>query len=456
MNPEKSKKHYQIYLRNHFLIIAISTILIVTVVGNLSVKYFFTHYLNKQILENNLQIKSAVELLIAEDNLSTQNIRVLAASNNVYLRILDLDHKILLDSDMARGNGMGFGKGSVMLKTNTDLLDLTEYIIDSPSDQPLYLLEIGRQRDIISTELESQFIFALNSVFFTTLLFTILLSIFYAQYQSKKITTPISLIIENTKGIEQEKYRDFKSIETHFHEIDALNTSLYALNDKLEAQDALRKRLTTDIAHELRNPLSILRSHIEAFVDGVWLPSEEKLLKCNDEILRLTRLIDELNELSVVENSLILNRSQHDLVNMVHKVISSFEVLLEDRNINLDVQLPNEQTLNYDEDRMIQVLVNLLSNAVKYSPDQSCIIISLLNEDNQIRLSIKDQGIGISQEDIPYIFERFYRSDSSRNRKTGGLGIGLAVTKAILDAHGYHIKVKSELNKGSEFTIYFS
>ncbi|GAU79748.1 cell wall metabolism sensor histidine kinase WalK [Fusibacter sp. 3D3] len=460
MSKINSKKHYQSYLRNHFLIIAFSTLLIVTIVGNLSVKYFFGHYLNKQIIENNLQISDSVKTLISEEALNNQNIRALASSNNVYLRLYDPNKSVLImDTETAKGNGMGYGKGNGMAslsKTDVSLLDFTAYDIETVVGQVVYVLEIGRHPDIVSSTLEGQFIFALNMVFFITLLATALFSIYYANYQSQKITTPISALIDNTKQIELEKYNNFKAIETDFLEINALNHSLAALNDKLSAQDTLRKRLTTDIAHELRNPLSILRSHIEAFVDGVWLPSEEKLLKCNDEILRLTRLIDELNELSVVENSLELKKQPHDLVGTINKVISSFEVLLEDHNIILTRELPSHFQIEYDEDRMIQVLVNLLSNAVKYSPDDTLIKIGLTVIENQMVFFMSDQGIGISKEDLPYIFERFYRSDSSRNRKTGGLGIGLAVTKAICDAHHFNIKAESQLGKGSEFYIYFS
>lgn len=460
MSKLNSKKHYQSYLRNHFLIIAFSTLLIVTIVGNLSVKYFFGHYLSKQIIENNFQILDSVETLISEDALSNQNFRALSSSNNVYLQLYDSNKSsLIMDSETIKGNGMGYGKGNGMTnlaKTDISLLNFTPYNITTPNGQLIYILEIGRQPDIISSTLEGQFIFALNSVFFITLLVTALFSIFYANYQSQKITTPISALIENTKQIELEKYNNFKAIETDFQEIDALNHSLSTLNDKLSAQDALRKRLTTDIAHELRNPLSILRSHIEAFVDGVWLPSEEKLLKCNDEILRLTRLIDELNELSVVENSLELNKKPHNFVSTINKVLSSFEVLLDDHHITLKSELPSHFQIEYDEDRMIQVLVNLLSNAVKYSPDDSHIKVSLTVLENKTIFCMSDQGIGISKEDLPYIFERFYRSDSSRNRKTGGLGIGLAVTKAICDAHDFNIKAQSQLGKGSEFCIYFS
>ncbi len=453
----KRLNHYRTHLMKHFLLIALTIIFFITIVGNLSVKYYFNDYLDNQIAEANLQIVSSVESLLFEGSLDYQTLKALSSSGNVYMRLLDAQENVLLETDSSKGHGMGSGMGygrmgnQSQTQLQTSSLVFETYPLDDNISDTHLTLEIGRPNRQFSSAVESQFIYALNLIFAATLIIAIIFSVLYAIYQSKKITTPLSTLIENTKLIEEQAYQDFDPISSDFIEINNLNLSLTKLNEKLMNQEALRKRLSTDIAHELRNPLSILRSHIEAFVDGVWEPSEEKLLKCNDEILRLTRLIDELNELSVIENSLKLNRQPNDMAKTLKSTIDSFEIILEEREINIAVKIPETQPMSYDEPRMAQVFINLLSNAIKYSPDSSRITVELTVE----TFSISDQGIGISKEDLPFIYERFYRSDASRNRKTGGLGIGLSITKAICDAHGYKLSATSEFGKGSIFSINF-
>lgn len=450
----KKPTSYQKHLQKHFLIVSLCIILSISILGNLSVRYFFKSYISREASYNNSKITESVSTLVEEDMLTIQGFRAISASNNVYLRLLSLNNELILDSLHMRGQRTMMPQGAAPFPTISEM-HFDSYPIYNSEGSHLFILEIGRKKGEFSTELQSQFIFALNFAFALSIVIALIFSIVYSNIQSKKITHPLSKLISNTAILYEGKYTEFHPVESRFFEINELYKSLSSLNERLRSQNDLRKRLTSDMAHELRNPLSILRSHIEAFVDGIWEPNEMRLLKCNDEILRLTRLIDELNELSIVENSLHLNISKNDMEKTMDKVLAGFDILLVEKNISVIKNYSGNMTLSYDEDRIIQVLVNILSNSLKYSANNSSIVIETFEEASGKGLKIKDFGIGISSKDLPFIFERFYRSDTLRNKETGGLGIGLAISKAICDAHGFRLSAQSELGKGSIFTIFF-
>lgn len=215
--------------------------------------------------------------------------------------------------------------------------------------------------------------------------------------------------------------------------------------------------MTTDIAHELRTPLAAIQSHIEAFMDGVWKPNDEKLSVIHGEIIRLTKLINELSELSIVEEDEInLKLSNIDLSATLNDIIDSYESMFLDKNINVNKNIQNAINMMGDEDFLKRIFVNILSNAIKYTNEKGTVIVSLEEIKDKIRIIVKDTGIGIPKEDLKYIFERFYRSDLSRNRKTGGTGIGLTITKALVEAHGGTIKIESEVGKGTNVVVEFN
>jgi len=229
------------------------------------------------------------------------------------------------------------------------------------------------------------------------------------------------------------------------------------LAERLNSQESLRKRMTTDIAHELRTPLAAIQSHIEAFLDGVWEPNDEKLSVIHGEIIRLTKLINELSELSIVEDDEInLKLSNVDISSTLNNIIESYEPMFLDKNINIDKNIQNDVNFMGDIDYLKRIFVNIISNAIKYTNENGSVSVSLEQIKDKIKIIVKDTGIGIPKEDLKYIFERFYRSDLSRNRHTGGTGIGLTITKALVEAHGGTIKIDSEVGKGTNVIVEFN
>jgi signal transduction histidine kinase len=221
----------------------------------------------------------------------------------------------------------------------------------------------------------------------------------------------------------------------------------------LEQQERLRKRLTGDVAHELRTPLATLQSHLEAMVDGVWEPDKNRLISCLDETVRLSKLTFDLERLARYDSeNMQLNKEKFDLTQLIRQTVLNFESSFMANGAKLQY-LTESLEITADEDKISQVLVNLLANAQKFTGKGGEASISLTKKGDMAEILVSDTGQGIAKKDLPYIFERFYRADPSRSRITGGSGIGLTIVKAIVLAHKGTISVTSEQGKGTVFTV---
>jgi signal transduction histidine kinase len=185
----------------------------------------------------------------------------------------------------------------------------------------------------------------------------------------------------------------------------------------------------------------------------VWKLEKYRLESCHEEILRITRLVRDLEKLTQYESeNLILNITQFNLSEVITNIITNLDKEFKNKQITVDFQ-DGFESIFADKDKITQVVINILTNAIKYNKIGGHIEIITKKQEDKYIIIFKDNGIGISKEDLPYIFERFYRADKSRNRSTGGSGIGLAISKAIIESHGGSITASSELNKGTEIII---
>ncbi|MEW6084652.1 MAG: ATP-binding protein [Chloroflexota bacterium] len=227
---------------------------------------------------------------------------------------------------------------------------------------------------------------------------------------------------------------------------------------ELERAEQQRRNLTADIAHELRTPLHIIQGNLEGIVDGVYQPTPEHINNTLDETRLLTRLVSDLQTLSLAETGqLPLHPARFLLADLIADLASSFSSQAASLGVDLQTRLADaNQQVTADYDRLNQVLSNLISNALRHTPKGGKIsILAESAQDTQyaIRITIQDTGSGIPPEDLPFIFDRFWRGDRSRSERASHSGLGLAIVKQLIHAHGGTIEVQSEVGKGTTFTI---
>ncbi|WP_343760203.1 sensor histidine kinase [Clostridium oceanicum] len=332
-----------------------------------------------------------------------------------------------------------------------------EYIIEK--------LNIKNEKKIIGTlEIEylGPFYYSNSEVIFFKLLKEVLIvvcvvslifSIIIAVVISSSISKPILKVIKTINSIAKGNYSDKVSMKNNIDELNQMIESVNKMANNLEEQEKVRKVLTRDISHELRTPITTMQIQIEAIIDGLWEPTEERLKSIHHEMLRLNRLVVSLEKLSQYEsNDVILKKEEIGIGKLIKSILVNFEKKLLDKNIILDLSIEDYKLL-IDKDKISQVIINIFSNSIKYTPDHGKIIVRFFKKNDFIYISIKDNGIGIDKKDINQIFNRFYRTDKSRATSSGGIGIGLTISRTIVKSHGGNIEVKSEINKGSEFII---
>ena len=238
-------------------------------------------------------------------------------------------------------------------------------------------------------------------------------------------------------------------------EVGDLAQAFNAMAADLERAERVRRDLTADIAHELRNPLAVLQSNIEAVVDGVLPPTPENLQPLLDQTHLLTRLVDDLRTLALADaGQLGLHRAPTDPVALVRSVLARYHSPAEAKRISLTADVPDHSPhLNIDAQRIEQVLGNLLSNAIRHTPGGGLVACHLTLDAARITFTVSDSGPGIPPDSLPYIFDRFYRADKSRSREAGGAGLGLAIARQLVLAHGGQITAASELGKGAQISF---
>lgn len=270
---------------------------------------------------------------------------------------------------------------------------------------------------------------------------------------SKSIANPILKVSKMAKLIGEGNYKKEVSYKSNIREIDDLISSINKLSNELKEQENLRKQLTEDIAHELRTPLTSIRGHLDTIIAGVWQPTNERLISINEEVIRITNLVDKLRKLAKFDKEKNnLNKEIVDLKKYIKSIAYNYEGKALEKNIIIKYKLEDIKAL-IDKEKFAQVIINILANAIKYNNGNNEIYIRSFKKDNNIVISIKDYGVGIAKSEQKNIFERFYRVDKSRGANEKGMGVGLTIAKSIVNAHGGEIKVYSEINKGSEFII---
>ncbi|MCD4838206.1 ATP-binding protein [Neobacillus sedimentimangrovi] len=284
----------------------------------------------------------------------------------------------------------------------------------------------------------------------------IIISLFIAYRLSKWLASPLQVLLPFIKRLGKGEFGIRVPVNTK-DEYGKIAKAFNHMSKELEKAESVRKNLTADVAHELRIPLTIINGKLDYLQQQGQMIRPEILLPIQDELIRLNQIVEDLRVLSLAEaGKLKLIKTPTNMVDLSYRLISSLDPIAEEKkNISMaiDVQT-NETTVFVDENRMKQVFLNLLTNAIRYTPNQGKIYIRLFKEENALKIIVEDTGKGIEPEYLPYLFDRFYRTDEARTRYSGGTGLGLAIAKQYVVSHNGKIEVKSKVNHGTSFIVY--
>lgn len=273
-------------------------------------------------------------------------------------------------------------------------------------------------------------------------------------FLSGNITRPLRQLSQAAEKIRQGHLKQEVPVETQ-DEVGQLAAVFNQMSAELAANESNRQEFLANIAHELKTPLAVLQGHLESMLDGVEDPEPEKLFSMQEEVMRLTRLVGDLRDLSLAQvHQLELYLQPVDLGEKAERAAELLEPLLEEKRLhfvkNMSPSLPVRQL---DPDRVNQILYNLITNAIRYTTPGTAILLQTEPVGERVRVIIADEGPGIAPEDLPHVFEQFYRGDKSRNRASGGSGIGLSLAKSFVEAQGGTIIARNRKEGGAEFVV---
>lgn len=320
---------------------------------------------------------------------------------------------------------------------------------------------MGPEAKQMENDLFNNFRNAVNESLIISAIAASIAAVVVSIFVSRQVIAPIRRIMLASQRIADGKYDERVQIpETPIgrglDELGQMSVSFNQMADKLEKAEDLRQQLIGDIAHELRTPLSTIKGYMEGLMDDVLPAGDETYLQVHQEAERLQRLVDDLRDLNRVEAGVINLEKKPEIVkDLVEETVKRLERQFEEKGVAIELDLDDDlPQITIDSDRIGQVLLNVIGNSLQYSTPGGTVTISAEESDQHVHLSIKDTGSGIAKDDLPKVFTRFFRVDKSRSRVGGGSGIGLTISKHLVEAHGGNITAESDgLGKGSIFTI---
>ncbi len=280
-------------------------------------------------------------------------------------------------------------------------------------------------------------------------------ALLFGVWFSRSLTAPLRELEAAAQAIEAQDL-GYRVRPKGSRELVAVSTAFNNMAAQLEDSENLRRNLLADVAHELRNPVHVLQGNIQAILDEVYPLNLEEVARLSDQTRLLTRLVDDLHLLSQAEaHQLPLTREPADIAVLVKETAAAYRSLASAKGVEMQVELWGTMPIvSVDVARMSQALQNLLANALRHTPEGGKIVVVVEQVAGALEIRVSDSGIGIAPEHLPYVFDRFYRTDSTRSRDTGGAGLGLAIVRAIVEEHDGRVTVSSPgANQGTTFTL---
>ena len=430
-----------------FVFVALAGVLLVALLANRAAEIGFQRYLQAGEAAELERLQEALQGYAADqgswsgaNNILRQSpVGPQGAGGGYFLRVLDAD-------------------GAIVASRGGQARAVAEFAIELP------LIVDGRRAGTLLAapaggggRAGEQYLASVNQAILAAGLVALFIALFLGLLLARRITRPLSRLAEATRAVAAGDLQQQVPVSGS-DELGRLAQDFNQMAHALALSEEERRRLLADTAHDLRTPIAVIRSHLEAMLDGVFPPTPENLAALHEETLHLGRLVDDVRTLSLAETGrLPLQETAVDLQELVAQVVAAFAPLAEVDGIALSSDIQPVDPITADPARLHQVLANLLSNAMRYAPLGSrqppAISVTLREDAGQALIAVSDSGPGLSAAQQARVFDRFWRSDAARDRETGGSGLGLAISKSIVEAHGGTLSVRSTPGEGTTFTI---
>ncbi len=334
----------------------------------------------------------------------------------------------------------------LMLATTVPVIAVIVGIIWLAFDQLAadYFMVLMDKYMVSPTDTHRAFLTAVHRYLLWASLIALILAFLLSYLLTRRVLRPLTQMIEASRQIAAGNFTQRVEIAPN-DEIGELGTAFNRMSDSLEQIERLRKSMVADVAHELRTPLTNLRGYLEGLSDGVIPPDQATLKMLQQENLRLVSLVEDLGQLARADAArAYLDRRPIDLTECVNEMLTLYRMNFDQKNIQVTTRFDTEETtVQADRDKLLQAIRNLIENGWKYTPAGGVITITSKRTASGLRMDFINNGPGIPTEDVPYIFERFFRAEQSRSRDAGGAGIGLAIVKELIEAHGGQVGAES-------------
>ena len=358
-------------------------------------------------------------------------------------------------------------RGSIVMDTKQALEELPPFmarrVLSLVEGEPLtgtgeffrYPLFLGGKRvgtlDVKILARDRGLLFAQRSNRFLVISFLMMggIAILASLFVSRRLTLPLKRLVDQTRAIRRGELGSRADI-TSSDEIGQLSNAFNEMADDLELQESLRRKLIANVAHELRTPLAAMRGELEGMIDGVLVADKDQIRSLHEETGRLGTILDGIDDLTQAQaSSLTLEKRDVELAAFLGNIRDRFGARAEEEGVKVGLVVDEGAVVWADPDRLSQIVINLLSNAVKATPADGTVTLKAGTDGDIPFIEVSDSGKGINDEEIPHIFERFFRGAG------GGLGLGLTIVRELVDAHGGEITVHSKVGEGTSVRVMF-
>lgn len=440
-----------------FLLSIFVSIFLISYTSNFMINKRFETYLVEEQQKKLESISNDLNKLYSDNDyvLYQREINSYANLENVYIEIRDLNDNIITSSNVGMMMHMRGIHGRMMRQhsmTEGNYVEKSFPLMEG--EVQVGNLIIGYIDNSYLTEGALLFKETLTKSIIISALFTLFIGLVISVLLSRSLTIPLLDIRDTAIEIIKGNLTKKSKVKTNTREIVELSDSINYLGESLAKQEAIRKKYAQDISHELRTPLTTLKSHLEAILDGIWEPNENHLGILMAEIDRLSNLVDDLkNSFRAREIEFILNKTYFNLSKEISMIVTNFMPLFEKKGFSIDMDIEDNINITMDRDKLRQIIHNLLSNSLKFLKNNGKVEVVLRKENNKSIIKIIDNGSGIKRDDLPFIFDRFFRARDAIGDNSDGSGLGLSITKSIVEAHNGSIDIESSYGIGTTVTI---